>query len=437
MEQQELTEARFPARLRFLFKPARYKVLYGGRGGAKSWGIARALLIQGMNEKLLILCTRELQNSIEDSVHKILSEQIKALGFESFYKVQATSIIGANGTEFIFKGLKMNINSIKSFEGVDRVWVEEAQTVSKASWDTLIPTIRKEYADGTTSEIWISFNPLLETDETYKRFVLNPPSNAVVKKILWQDNPYFPQVLRHEMEDLKTKDYDAWMNVWEGHCRQMLDGVVYAKEIREATTGGRITKVPYDPSKPVHTFWDMGWSDSTAIWFAQAIGFEYRVIEYVEGNQRTIPEWVKILQSKPYTYGIDYMPHDAAAKALAAGGRSMEQMMRTLGRTVKIVPKLSVADGINAARTIFANCYFDEEKCADGLTCLRHYRYEVDKETGQFSRNPVHDHYSHGADGFRMLGVSLREKKDVPDIWKQKQVKTIQLPMQTGGWMGS
>lgn len=432
----ETNVIKFPKKLEFLFQESRYKVLYGGRGGAKSWGVARALLIKGMQKKLLILCTREFQNSITDSVHKLLSEQIDSMGLSSFYDIKATEIVGKNGTQFIFKGIRHNISSIKSFEGVDIVWCEEAQTISKMSWDVLIPTIRK---DG--SEIWLTFNPLLETDNTYQRFVLKPPANAIVKKISWQDNPYFPEVLQKEMQNLKDNDYDAYLNVWEGNCRQTLEGAIYANEIRQAVAENRITKVTIDPSKPVHTFFDMGWSDASAIWFAQAVGFEYRIIDYLEASQKTVKDLVVELQKKNYIYGTDYLPHDAAAKTQAGAGRSIEQQMRSLGRLVKIVPKLSITDGINAARTIFPQCWFDEANCADGLQHLRHYKFEVDEETGQFSKHPVHDQHSHGADAFRMLAVSLKEKKETPIKLKAAAREPVRYLGGKGnmgaGWMGN
>lgn len=432
----ESSIAQFPTKLRFLFQPARYKVLYGGRGGAKSWGVARALLLQGMQKRLLILCTREYQNSLDDSVYKILVEQIKQLELEAFYKIQATTISGANGTEFIFKGLKMNINSIKSFEGVQRVWVEEAQTVSKTSWEVLIPTIREE-----ESEIWVTFNPLLETDDTFVRFVKNPPSTAVVKKVNWSDNPWFPEVLRKEMDDLRHKDRDAWLNVWEGHCRLTLDGAIYAKELRDATETNRICPVPYDRTVPVHTFWDLGFHDSTAIFFAQMCGFEMHIIDYLEVQQRTISDILLILQGKQYVYGTDWLPHDAQAKTLASAGRSVEQLLRASGRSVRIVPRLSIFDGINAARTVFPNCWFDSGKCADALQALRHYRYEVNEENGIFSKVPLHDQNSHCADAFRYLAVAFREKKETPLKLKPPSQAVHYLGGAPGrhgntGWMG-
>ena len=158
-----IANAQFPAKLECLFNPknSRYRVLYGGRGGAKSWGVARALLIKGAQAPLRILCAREFQTSIKDSVHKLLCDQIVDMGLAGFYEITEKSIKGKNGTEFFFVGLRNNVVNVKSIEGVDVCWVEEAQTVSRNSWNVLIPTIRKEQ-----SEIWVTFNPELETDET-------------------------------------------------------------------------------------------------------------------------------------------------------------------------------------------------------------------------------------------------------------------------------
>jgi phage terminase large subunit len=149
-------DAQFPRKLSLLFRPSRYKVLHGGRGSGKSWGVARALLILAAQKPMRILCTREVQNSILESVHKLLSDQVETLGLSHFYEIQKTTIKGSNGSQFIFEGLRHNINSIKSMEGVDVCWVEEAEKVTDDSWRILIPTIR---APG--SEIWVTFNPHL------------------------------------------------------------------------------------------------------------------------------------------------------------------------------------------------------------------------------------------------------------------------------------
>jgi phage terminase large subunit len=401
-------QAVFPEKLSCLFDPprSRYRVLYGGRGGAKSWGIARALLIKAAQAPMRILCAREFQTSIRDSVHKLLVDQITAMGMMGLFEITQSSIRGLNGSEFFFVGLKNNVSNIKSFEGVDICWVEEAQSVSRLSWNVLIPTIRKE-----GSEIWVSFNPELEQDETYQRFVVSPPPGAVVQKINWSDNPWFPETLRAEKDALKARDPAAYATVWEGVCRQTVDGAIFARELEMADIDGRIGRVPYDPVKPVHAVWDLGWSDQTAIWFVQFIGMETRLIRYIEDSQKTITHYLAELQKFGYVYDTMHLPHDAQNKTLAANGRSIEEIVRAAGHHVSILPKVPVADSINAARTIFANCWFDRENAGEGLNCLRHYRYEVDPDTGQFSRNPLHDQYSHGADAFRYIGLMIREPR--------------------------
>mgnify|MGYP001606937290 CR=1 FL=1 len=394
----------FPAKLQgMLFNPARYKCAYGGRGGGKSVSFAKALLVKGTEKPLRILCAREIQRSIADSVHKLLSDQIKRMGMEGFYEIQQTVIKGLNGTEITFAGLKHNIGNIKSVEGTDICWCEEAQTVSKSSWEVLIPTIRKD-----DSEIWVTFNPELDDDETYKRFVLKPPANALVVKVNHNDNPWFPGVLKAEMAELKERDMDAYLHIYEGQCRQTLEGSVYSNEIRVATMNGQFRSVPYDASRPVHTFWDLGFNDHTSIWFAQSVGAELRLIDFLQDRGRSVPWYLSALQEKGYVYAEDWLPHDAQAKTLAAA-MSVEQIMRNAGRNVRITPKLSIQDGINAVRTVFNRCLFDEAKCADGIQCLRRYSYDVDPNTGRFSRTPLHNEYSDGADAFRYFAVATEE----------------------------
>lgn len=189
----------------------RYKVLYGGRGSGKSWGIATALIVSSIKGKMRVLCTRQLQTSIKDSVHKLLCDLIDNLGLSSYFTITKDTIRCYNGSEFIFKGIQNNVMEIKSMEGIDICWVEEAQSVSNESWEILIPTIRKE-----GSEIWVSFNPDRDEDSTYKRFVLNPPDECKSVLVNYMDNPYFPEVLRNEMEYCKKVDYGKYEHIWLG-----------------------------------------------------------------------------------------------------------------------------------------------------------------------------------------------------------------------------
>jgi phage terminase large subunit len=403
--QGRIVDVEFPSvHKKLLFSQSRYKVLYGGRGGAKSWAIARALLALGIARRLRILCARETMQSISDSVHKLLADQVEALGLAGHYQVLKSAIVGINGTEFAFAGLRHNVAQIKSYESFDIAWVEEAQSVSKASWEVLIPTIRKP-----DSEIWISFNPELASDDTFRRFITSPPPGCKPVMVSFRDNPWFPDVLKAEMEHLKATDPDAYNHVWEGMCIQTVEGAIYAAELAAAEKEKRITRVPYDATRPVQTIWDLGFGDETAIWFLQLYPFEYHLIDYLEGSRQPLPYYLKALQAKQYVYGTDYLPHDAQAKQLGSG-KSIEELMRAAGRKVHIVPKLAVADGINAARTVFPQCWFDSEKCADGLQALRHYRWAPVGNMGQIKREPLHDWASNGADAFRYLAVGVRRQ---------------------------
>lgn len=415
--QEVKAKVRFPAKLKCLFVPekSRYRILYGGRGGSKSWNIARALLLKGCEQSIRVLCAREFQTSIKDSVHKLLCDQIYRLELEAHYEITQTTIRGINGTEFIFVGVKNNTNNVKSIEGIDICWVEEAQSVSPNSWNVLVPTIRK--AD---SEIWISFNPELPTDETWKRFVLNPPENSVVQKINWNDNPWFPEVLDLERRALQGRDIEAYNNVWEGIPRQTVDGAIFAKEVTMAELEGRICNVPYDATKPVHAVFDLGWADQTACWILQFVGQETRLLRYFEDSQQTMSFYLAKLQSFGYLYDTIWLPHDAKAKSLGTG-KSIEEIVRATGYKVQVLDRVPVADSINAARTIFNRCYFDRQNTEEGLQCLRHYRYDVDPETKMFSAKPLHCEYSHGADAFRYIGLMINEpRKAAPQRANQR-----------------
>lgn len=416
-----------PECFEFLFEPARYKVVHGGRGSGKSVNVAKVLLIKGAEQQHRILCCRELQSSIRDSVHKLLSDEISAMGMQDFYEIQNAGIFGRNGTEFIFKGLRHSVSEVKSMQGCTICWVEEAQVVSKASWEILLPTIR---ADG--SEFYITFNPILEEDETYKRFVVNPPPGAIVRQVNWDQNPFFPDVLRVEMEHLKSVDEDAWLNVYEGKCRHTLDGAVFAKEIRTAELENRITNVPWNQAKPVDLFFDLGKRDSTSIWFAQVVGFEYRILDFYENSGQNLAHYIKTLQEKPYTYGTTWLPHDAEHDLLASE-RTIAQQMRAAGHKVRIVPKVTKGNQIEAGRSVFGQCWFDRERTADGLQHLRHYQFEVDPDTKLRGKEPLHDEHSHAADAFLYLGMSIREPKTeikIPAFIPRQPTSA------RGSWMG-
>lgn len=390
----------FPQKLRFLFEPHRYKCAYGGRGGAKSWGFARALLIQGAEKPLRILCTREVQKSIKDSVHSLLNDQIQALGLGGFYDVLETEIRGKNGTSFLFAGLASHtVESVKSFEGVDRCWVEEAKAVSDRSWRILTPTIRKP-----GSEIWISFNAELDDDPAYQRFVVNPPPDCVTVKINWSDNPWFPEVLEsertHALATLSKADYE---NIWEGACLPAVQGAIYADQLAASIESGRICPVPYDPALKVHVVWDLGWNDSMFLVLVQKHLSTLRVIETIEDDHKTYDWFSAELKNKRLNWGSMWLPHDAM-HASPESGRTPNQILQALGWSTRPIPNQSIESGIKQARMSFNQVYFDKTKSDRLVQCLKRYRRNIPTTTGE-PASPVHDEYSHGADAFRYLAL--------------------------------
>lgn len=225
-----------------LFAPHRYKIFRGGRGSAKSWGVARGLLAHGISTPRRIFCGREIQKSIADSSYKLLVDQIEMLGLVSYYDVLKSEIRGKNGTEFLFRGLgNMTAESIKSFEGVDIAWIEEAHTVSDRSWELLIPTVRKP-----GSEIWVTYNPEDPKDPVDVRFVQNPPPDCAIVEMNWHDNPWFPEVLKAEKDYLYRVDPEAAAHVWGGKYRRMSDAqVLKGKYTVESFEPGQYWDGPY------------------------------------------------------------------------------------------------------------------------------------------------------------------------------------------------
>lgn len=415
-------KVQIPDKLNFLFRPSRYKVARGGRGSAKSWSFARALLVRGTLRPRRILCAREIQNSIRQSVHKLLSDQIKFLSLQRYYRVLDNVIRGRNGTEIAFAGLSsLTVDTIKSFEGYDICWVEEGQTISDRSWKILIPTIRKE-----GSEIWVSYNPDLETDPTHQRFTINPPPDCINVEINWRDNPWFSSVLEAERLHCLATDPDSYDNIWEGKCKPAVEGAIYYKQILEAETNGRICHVPYDPMLRVHVVFDLGWNDSLAVGLVQKHISEIRVIEYVEVSHTRLDDLSAELRTRPYNWGRVWLPHDGFSGGLNSEGKSTEDIMKNLGWDVATrdeITEMSVEEGIRTTRMAFPRMYFDQDKCHARqaphpsdlvkhtdlsnrlIECLKRYRRHINRQTGT-TTTPMHDQHAHGADMVRYIALN-------------------------------
>jgi phage terminase large subunit len=256
-----------------------------------------------------------------------------------------------------------------------------------------------------------------------------------------RDNPWFGETsLRADMEELYKRDYQAYLHVWEGYPKSAVEGAVYHDEMIRLEAAGQITDVAVDRLRPVDTFWDLGFGDANAIWMAQAMPTgQVRVVDYLQNRGKAI-EWYLIqLQNRGYLYGTDWLPHDGVDAIIhrrlsGDPSRSVEQLMRTAGRNVRISPKLHRNTGINAVRSILPNCWIDRTKCNDGLRALRSYQWGPVSAGGQERREPLHDWASHGADAFRTMAVCVK----YPDAPVVQPTSSYQQSNRKGGarWMG-
>jgi len=402
-----LANITIPEAFKELFQPKRYKVFYGGRGGAKSHAYARALLVKGMEKPLRIVCAREIQKAIKTSVHALLADLVRTHDLTSFYQVQEAQIRGINGTEFLFIGLRHNTTGMKSLEGCDIFWIEEAENVSNNSYEIAIPTIRKE-----NSEIWISFNTKNVTDPTYKRFVSKQDPDILCRKVSWRDNPFFPDILNKERLKLMSDDYEAYLHVWEGEPDVRHSGAVHAKKLAQAREQGRITTVPYDANFQVFTAWDLGFGDATSIWWLQFVGRELRWIDFYENNGELLDHYAKIIKEKPYNYYTKghFLPFDGAAGNIR--GEAVPDQLKKMGVHTTTLPK---ATDLRAERDLLNNTIsfsvFDEKNCADGLLSLESFHFEWDEERGRFGAKPVHDWASNASDAARYAAIAASKIK--------------------------
>lgn len=381
-----------------------------------SESVARYLLWAGMKDQMTILCAREFQSSMRESVHQLLSSLIEQYTLQEFYKVKETEIVGENGTKFIFMGLRKNVENIKSIPNIKRCWVEESETVSSRSWDVLMPTIR-----GDGSEIILTFNPDIEDSPTYQRYVIDPPSYAVVRKVNYDENPFFPEVLRTEMEEMKAKDEAKYRHIWLGEPRATVEGAIFQREMQKAHEENRITNVPYDDRYPVSCFFDLGWADNTSIWFLQVINHEFRVIDAYQSQFQRTSHYIDEMQKRKYRYDRIVLPHDADNEHPNAD-RTWLQIVRQSfpNATVYAGKRVPIETRLEAAKNMFQMLQIDKQHCGDGLAALARYHFAIDPDTGKTSREPFHGPESNYADAFCYMCLEMREAKKPLNIPKRK-----------------
>lgn len=381
-------EVEFPHGFEFLFRPSRYKVAYGGRGSGKSWSFAKVLILMALKQKLRILCCREFQLSISESVHRLIADQIAAMGLERYFTVQQQGVYGVNGSEFIFLGVRNNPTKLKSTEGVNVVWIEEGQTISDESWRIIIPTIREE-----GSEIWISMNPDLADDPSYRRFVLSPPPDCVSVRVNWDSNPWFPPELRREKNYLYRVDPEAAANIWGGACRQSSNAQIFK---------GKFEVAAFEPVTDGEQRWeevfgiDWGFSQDPSV----------LIKAWVANEGRTL-----FIEHEVYRVGLEL--DDTGPAFLAVPGASEHVIRADSARPesisfvrnhsgLRIVPaekwKNSVLDGIAWLRS--RERIIIHPRCRHTVEEFRLYSYKVDKLTGDILPDVV-DKHNHCIDSLR------------------------------------
>jgi phage terminase large subunit len=359
-----------------------------------------------------------VQKSIKDSVHQLLQDQIKLLELDGFYRATRDEITAPNGTKFIFSGLSdQTAASIKSFEGIDVCWVEEAHNVTRKSWDILIPTIRKP-----GSRIWVTFNPELDTDETWTRFVESPPEDADVVQLTYDDNPWFPEVLDKERKEflrqveLGKRALDEYNNIWRGQTRAAVEGAIYATEVAKLQTDRRYCPVPHDPTMPVHRVWDLGWNDAMVVGMWQKSPMGLMLIDSLITSHTTYSDVVASLNQRKYRWGHDFLPHDGKHKNPQTG-ESAETLLGKLGCVTREVPDVGVEAGIKAVRQAFGRLWIDHAAGDNRavLNALKRYRRSVSVTTNE-PGPPLHDANSHASDMVRYAVVSADAMVATPTI---------------------
>jgi phage terminase large subunit len=378
-----------------------------------------------------VVCIREVQESIKDSVKTLIEAKIQKLGLGAFFDVLETEIRGPHGSLIIFRGMQSyNAENIKSLEAFDIAWVEEAQTLSDISWRLLRPTIRKE-----GSEIWCSWNPRHDTDAVDKFFRgqhKNP--DAVCVEINWPDNPWFPDVLRREKDADYASDPEMADHVWGGNYQIVSEGAYYARLIVQAEREGRIGKFPYDPRFPVRTSWDIGVDDESSVWFWQDDGVIPWVVDYYEVSgdgaedivATALPElfippplnekfigWSREVALKqldrdqPFRYSEHLLPHDVKVREWGAGARTRIETLIALGlKNVRKGAANGPEERINASRRILPYVRFnDTPRVQAGIKRLRRYRRKYNDTLNTYT-TPEKDGNDHGADAFGEFAVN-------------------------------
>lgn len=351
-----------------------------------------------------LVCIREVQGSLKDSAKQLITDQIGLYGLDKMFRVMDAEIRGPNDSLIIFRGMQsFNASNIKSLEGYDVAWVEEAQDLSQKSLDLLRPTIRKD-----ESEMWFSWNPRSEFDpiDMFLRGA-NAPADAIVRQVNWSDNPWFPEPLRADMARDRAADAAKAAHVWDGEYEQAPTGAYYAGLLAKALEEGRIGRVPHDPGLEVYVSFDLGVGQTQALAFTQRVGREVRWIDCIEGDEEAANEgyawYARKMRERNYTYAPLTFPHDGRVRE--STGKSRAEFMEGLGFRVEVLPMQPVDDGIEAMKRILPLSWIDAAKCAPMLTAWKNYRENWDDKLRR-SNGPLKDWTNHFADTGRYTALA-------------------------------
>jgi phage terminase large subunit len=391
-----------------LLEPSRYKGAHGGRGSGKSHFFAGHLVASAVRQPgLRAVCIREVQKSLKESAKRLIEDKVAAYGLGSLFRILESEIQTPGGGVVTFQGMQDHTaESIKSLEGYDIAWAEEAQSLSQRSLTLLRPTIRK---DG--SELWFSWNRTRKNDPV-DRFLTGPelPTDCRVVKANWRDNPWFPGVLAQERQDDLRNRPDQYDHIWEGDYAKVVEGAYYAAALSKARSDGHIGRVAPDPLMRLRAFWDLGVRDATAIWIGQFVGREIRVLNYYEAVGQPLSSHVGWLHKNGYKDALCVLPHDAQAvdSVLAI---AYEDHLRQAGfevETVKNQGKGAAMKRVESARRLFPAIWFNEATTEHGRDALGSYHEKRD-DRRNVGLGPEHDWSSHGADAFGLMCVAYED----------------------------
>jgi phage terminase large subunit len=409
-----------------LYQPARYKGAWGGRGSGKSHDRAGALVDDSLYERgLLSVCIREVQKSLKDSAKRLIEAKLTEfrLGEADGFKIFSDCIETPGDGIIIFQGMQDHTaESIKSLEGFRRAWAEEAQTLSARSLQLLRPTIRSP-----GSELWFTWNRRLKSDPVDVMFLGGKrPTGAIVVRANWSDNPWFPKDLEQERLDCLRDEPDQYDHIWEGDYVTVTEGAYFARQLAEAKP--RIGKVAPDPLMEYRAFWDIGTRDATAIWVAQFVGREIRVLDYYEAVGQPLAAHLGWLRDKGYGSALCVLPHDGEKADHLTADKFADHINQAGFRTetVKNQGKGAAMKRVEAARRLFPSIWFNEETTEAGRAALGWYHEKRDEQRN-IGLGPEHDWSSHGADAFGLMCVAYEEPRE-PRKVRERNV--------AGGWMG-